>query len=233
MNLPNLPVGSDSKIMQLISEAPGNFFSLDANGTAVLPAKFYKDCRPEFLTRINTYLNSDLSAEGVYTINNGTTRKVRPIFYIQKGTAQMPATISLKEDKSNLELVKENAELKAKLNYLQLQFNDLSEALEETEADLADAPEQTTQPNPWFALAESLAPVAGQILAAMATKYLTPNENEQQNRTRPSGASVVAIRYPRGNAESSADQVQNQQPNYTDNLQGDDNSGAAVRDFGT
>jgi len=134
MNLPNLPAGSSAKILQLINEAPGNFFSLEANGQAVLPAKFYKDIRPEFLTRIDTYLNSDLSSDGVYTINNGTTRKVRPIFYIQKGTAQVPAQLSMKEDKSNLELVKENAELKAKLNYLQMQFDDLSAALEETEA---------------------------------------------------------------------------------------------------
>lgn len=233
MNLPNLPAGSDAKILQLINEAPGNFFSLEANGTAVLPAKFYKDCRPEFLTRLNTYLNSDLSAEGVYTINNGTTRKVRPIFYIQKGTAQMPAQIAMKEDKSNLELVKENAELKAKLNYLQMQFDDLSAALEETEADLEDAPEPTPAPNPWHSLAESIAPVAGQILAAMAAKYLTPTENAEQNRTRTPGSGTMAVRYPRRNVEPIADAVQNQQPDYSGDLQGDDNSGSSFRNFGT
>jgi len=232
MNLPNLSLGSDSKILALINEAPGNFFSLEANGSAVLPAKFYKDNRPEFLTRLNGYLNSDLSAEGIYTINNGTTRKVRPIFYIQKGTNQALASIPMKEDKSNLELVRENAELKARLNYLELQFNDLQEQLAETESELSEAPDPNPAPNPWASLAESIAPVAGQILAAMAAKYLTPNTNEQsQNRPGTASAGTVAVRYPRRNVEPIADQVQGAEPNYSGDLQGDDYSGAAIRNF--
>ena len=228
MNLPNLPVGSDAKILQLINEAPGNFFSLEANGAAVLPAKFYKDSRPDFLQRLNTYLLSDLSADGVYTINNGTTRKVRPIFYVQKGISQTPATIPMKEDKSNIELVKENAELKAKLHYLQKQFDDLSADLEETEADLEEAP-VSTEKNPWHILAENLAPVAGQLLAAMCAKYL--QNDEPQNRPGTTSARPVEVRHARPNVTASPGAVQNQQPNNTVNLQGDDYSGAAVRNF--
>lgn len=234
MNLPNLSLGSDSKILALINEAPGNFFSLEANGSAVLPAKFYKDNRPEFLTRLNGYLNSDLSAEGIYTINNGTTRKVRPIFYIQKGTNQALASIPMKEDKSNLELVRENAELKARLNYLELQFNDLQEQLAETESELSEAPEPNPAPNPWASLAESIAPVAGQILAAMAAKYLTPNTNEQsENRPGTTCTRPMEVRYPRRNVEYASEPLQNPGADHTGNLSGDDYPGAAVRDFGT
>lgn len=222
MNLPNLSINQPDKILALINEAPGNFFSLEANNSAVLPAKFYKDNRSDFLTRLNGYLNSDLSAEGIYTINNGTTRKVRPIFYVQKGINNAPAVIQsvMKEEKSDIALVKENAELKAKVQYLELQLADLQEALEEAETDLSEAPEPEKKDNPWLSLAEQIAPVAGQILAAVAAKYLQPDQKTDgtQNRSGNDRAGNVAVRYPRTNAQLNFNQVQGQQPDNSGDL---------------
>lgn len=222
MNLPNLTLSQAPKILALINEAPGNFFALEANGTTVLPAKYYKDNRNEFLTRANGYLNSELSSDGIYTINNGTTRKVRPIFYIQKGINTQPAIIQapMKEEKSDLALVKENAELKAKVQYLELQLADLQEALEEAETDLSEAPDPAEKPNPWYALAEQLAPVAGQIISVVAAKYLQPDiqNNGTQNGSGNDRPRNVEMRYPRTNAQFDSNQVQSEQPNNSGNL---------------
>lgn len=222
MNLPNLSLNQPDKILALINEAPGNFFSLEANGSAVLPAKFYKDNRPEFLTRLNGYLNSDLSAEGIYTINNGTTRKVRPIFYVQKGINNVPAVIQsvMKEEKSDIALVKENAELKAKVQYLELQLADLQEALEEAETDLSEAPDPEKKENPWLTLAEQIAPLAGQILASIATKFLQPENinNGEQTRVGNFRQGSVEMRYPRGNVKFNPSQVPGEQSDNSTNL---------------
>lgn len=221
MNLPNLTLKEESKILRLINEAPGNFFSLEANGTTVLPANYYKDKRDEFLIRVNGYLNSDLSSEGIYTINNGTTRKVRPVFYIQKGISTQPVTIqppTMKEEKSDIALVKENAELKAKVQYLELQLADLQEALEEAETDLSEAPEPEKKENPWYSLAEQIAPVAGQILAAVAAKYLNNENNGTQNRSGNPSARPMEVRHARPNVEPTFKSVPNQQPDNTTDL---------------
>jgi hypothetical protein len=165
----------DDKIQELISKAPGNFFALQDGNKSIIPPRFYKDKRSEFWRDAKTYLSSDLAQNGIYTIMSGTSRKTAPIFNIQKGDkSNQPAPVIVMEDKSDIALVKENAELKAKLHYLELQLQELQESLEDAESTLEEGPEKETEKNPWLSLAEQLAPAAGQILAGIAAKYLQP-----------------------------------------------------------
>lgn len=173
--IPNLKISDEKEILELIGKTPGNFFSLHSQSETIIPPRFYKDKRPEFWKEAKTYLESKLAGDGTYIIMSGTSRKVKPIISILKGEkSDSPAPIIVMEEKSDIALVKENAELKAKLHYLELQLAELQENLEDAETSLDEAPITTPEKNPWLSLAEQLAPAAGQILGAIAAKYLQP-----------------------------------------------------------
>jgi hypothetical protein len=132
------------------------------------------------------------------------------------------------EERSDIALVKENAELKAKLHYLELQLAELQENLEDAETTLDEAPEVTPEKNPWLSLAEQLAPAAGQILGAIAAKYLqpTPTPTAQQYEPiyrKPAGSgynstNVMEGRNPGRDAQFDIDPVQSEGFNSTGNV---------------
>lgn len=173
--IPSFKISEDEKILELISKAPGNFFALNSPQETIIPARFYKDQRQDFWKNAKSILASELTQNGTYIIMNGTTRKVKPLISVQKGDkSENSAPVIVMEERSDIALVKENAELKAKLHYLELQLAELQENLEEAETSLDEAPETAPEKNPWLSLAEQLAPAAGQILGAIAAKYLQP-----------------------------------------------------------
>jgi len=218
--IPVFTLSEDSKILELIGKTPGNFFALAEGNNSIIPPRFYKDKRPEFWKDAKTYLTSDLAQNGNYTIMSGTSRRVKPIFSVQKGEkSNQPAPVIVMEERSDIALVKENAELKAKLHYLELQLAELQESLEDAETTLEEGPEKEPEKNPWFALAEQLAPAAGQLIAGLAAKYLTPQPTPQnfqnngpQYRTPTGGgfnsASPMENRNFRGDAEFNSNTVQ-------------------------
>jgi hypothetical protein len=122
------------------------------------------------------------------------------------------------EERSDIALVKENAELKAKLHYLELQLSELQENLEDAETSLDEAPEVTPEKNPWLSLAEQLAPAAGQILGAIAAKYLQPTPTAQQYEPiyrKPAGSgynssNAMEGRNPGRDAQFDINQVQSE-----------------------
>ena len=219
--IPSFKISEDEKVLELISKAPGNFFALNSPNETILPARFYKDRRPDFWKEAKALLNSELTQNGTYIIMNGTTRKVKPIISLQKGDkSDNPAPVIVMEERSDIALVRENAELKAKLHYLELQLAELQENLEDAETSLDEAPEVTPEKNPWLSLAEQLAPAAGQILGAIAAKYLqptptpTPQQYAPQYRT-PTGSGYYSTnamegRNPGRNAEPDFNPVQGQ-----------------------
>ena len=144
-----------------------------------------------------------------------------------------PAPIIIQDKQSSdINLVKENAELKAKLHYLELQLAELQDQLEESEKELSEAPDPVEKPNPWLSLAEQLAPAAGQIIAALAAKIITPNNNDQPtNRAGGTQSNPVEVRYPRPDAYYTSSQVPGRKPNNPGDLQGNDYSGSDIRDY--
>lgn len=228
--IPNLKISDEKEILELIGKTPGNFFSLHSQSETIIPPRFYKDKRPEFWKEAKTYLESKLAGDGTYIIMSGTSRKVKPIISVLKGEkSDSPAPIIVMEEKSDIALVKENAELKAKLHYLELQLAELQENLEDAETSLDEAPEPEAVKNPWLSLAEQLAPAAGQILGALAAKYLAPAPATQQNiqyepiYRKPAGsgldsASSMEDRNIRRNAEPNFNQVSSEGLNSSDDL---------------
>ena len=217
--IPSFKISEDEKVLELISKAPGNFFALNSPNETILPARFYKDRRPDFWKEAKALLTSELTQNGTYIIMNGTTRKVKPIISLQKGDkSDNPAPVIVMEERSDIALVKENAELKAKLHYLELQLSELQENLEDAETSLDEAPEVTPEKNPWLSLAEQLAPAAGQILGAIAAKYLQPTPTAQQYEPiyrKPAGSgynstNAMESRNPGRNVEFNPDSVQGQ-----------------------
>lgn len=209
------------KILELINQAPGNYFGLKGTSGVKISPAYYKDKRSEFYDKIADWMASDLAEEGIYQVLNGTNKKTSPIFMIQKGSlAASPKIIIQEKDNSDINLVKENAELKAKLHYLELQLAELQEQLSDQEAELADQPENPDKPNPWYALAEQLAPAAGQIIAALANKYLN-NEPTGQGATQPR---PMAMQYVRPNVKFDPGTVPGPGSYYPDYLQGNDNT---------
>lgn len=216
--IPNFKISEDKKILELIEKTPGNFFALNSPQEVIIPARFYKDKRAEFWKIAKTNLESELQPNGTYIIMSGTTRKVKPLISVQKGEkSENQAPVIVMEDRSDIALVKENAELKAKLQYLELQLADLQADLEETEESLEEAPKEETK-NPWLALAEQLAPAAGQILAGIAAKYMatpqTPTNYGPQYRTptgsRHTGANAMESGHAGRNAEFDNNPLQSQ-----------------------
>jgi hypothetical protein len=217
--IPSFKISEDEKVLELISKAPGNFFALNSPNETILPARFYKDRRPDFWKEAKALLNSELTQNGTYIIMNGTTRKVKPIISLQKGDkSDNPAPVIVMEERSDIALVKENAELKAKLHYLELQLAELQENLEDAETSLDEAPEVTMEKNPWLSLAEQLAPAAGQILGAIAAKYLQPTPTAQQYEPiyrKPAGSgynssNAMEGRNPGRDAQFDINQVQSE-----------------------
>jgi hypothetical protein len=205
--IPSFKISEDEKVLELISKAPGNFFALNSPNETILPARFYKDRRPDFWKEAKALLNSELTQNGTYIIMNGTTRKVKPIISLQKGDkSDNPAPVIVMEERSDIALVKENAELKAKLHYLELQLSELQENLEDAETSLDEAPEVTPEKNPWLSLAEQLAPAAGQILGAIAAKYLQPTPTSTPQNYAPQ------YRTPTGSGYNSANAMENRNP---------------------
>lgn len=229
--IPSFKVSEEEKILELIQKAPGNFFALNSPNETILPARFYKDKRPDFWQMAKTLLNSELTQNGTFIIMNGTTRKVKPIISVQKGDkSENPAPVIVMEEKSDIALVKENAELKAKLHYLELQLAELQENLEEAETSLEEAPETPAEKNPWLSLAEQLAPAAGQILGAIAAKYLAPQTPPTQQATnyepiyrQPTGSrhyssNAMESGHAGRNAEFNPDPVQSERFDSTGNV---------------
>jgi hypothetical protein len=205
--IPSFKISEDEKVLELISKAPGNFFALNSPNETILPARFYKDRRPDFWKEAKALLNSELTQNGTYIIMNGTTRKVKPIISLQKGDkSDNPAPVIVMEERSDIALVKENAELKAKLHYLELQLAELQENLEDAETTLDEAPEVTPEKNPWLSLAEQLAPAAGQILGAIAAKYLQPTPTPTAQNYAPQ------YRKPTGGGHYSANAMESGNP---------------------
>ncbi|NCX93620.1 MAG: hypothetical protein EBX40_02970 [Gammaproteobacteria bacterium] len=121
--IPSIPATDLHKLRQLISEAPGSYFMLKGPQSIVLRTANYKDNRDKFFTKVKDHLASDLAVEGSYQVCNGSSKTTTPIFLITKGSlaAIQPAVIIQDKQSSDINLVKENAELKAKLHYLELQ----------------------------------------------------------------------------------------------------------------
>jgi hypothetical protein len=82
--IPSFKISEDEKVLELISKAPGNFFALNSPNETILPARFYKDRRPDFWKEAKALLNSELTQNGTYIIMNGTTRKVKQLFPFKK-----------------------------------------------------------------------------------------------------------------------------------------------------
>jgi len=228
MSIPVVQKSEESKIQELISQAPGSFFGMVSEGIKILPPNHYKD-RKDFFEKVRLHLNSELAGTGFYNIVNGTTKTTRAIFTIQKGTPQTIKTLPEMDKSADITLVKENAELKAELAYLKLRMAELTAQLEEQEADLAEEEEikEAEKPNPWASLAEQLIPVAGQLAAAIATKYLYP----QNNGTGTTEQRTMAPGNIGANAATTTPPVQYRYPNSSGNLQGNDYSGADLRNY--
>lgn len=222
-----------STIGQLINEAPGNYFSLKGQSGIKLRRGCYKaPKRREFAEKLNAYLESNLAGEGVYQVLNGNSTSAEPIFLIQKGG--LPLTnnpvIIQESQSSDIALVKENAELRAKLYYLEKQLSELQADLEETDKALEEAPDPIEKPNPWFKLAEELAPAAGQLIAALAAKMLNPTiPNDESQRTRVLPKTPMAVRNAGPNAGFPDGTVPSERPEGTDNLQSGYNPRPGVR----
>ena len=224
---PIFQISEEDKIKDLLTKAPGSYFSLaDSGGVVLIPAAFYKTNRNDFWERVKMFLNSDLAITGFYSILNGSTRKVRPLFLIQKGNPDTkPEVIMAPIEKPNIELVKENAELKAELAYLKLRMSELEEDLEE-ETNLAEEVEEDKEKKPsiWESLAEQLLPLAAPIATALISKLTNQNDSGRIVET------PVGMPNPRTNAQSVNGNVQYRRPTNTENLQGNDNSRPYVYD---
>jgi len=224
--IPSVNFTDRKKLMELINQAPGNYFGLKGSSGMKIRTAYYKDKRQQFFEKINDWMTSDLAGEGIYQVVNGSNKSTEPIFLIQKGNLSggSPPIIIQEKDSSDINLVKENAELKAKLHYLELQLAELQEDLEEAE-DLSEEPKADEKPNPWHQLAEQLIPVAGSILGAIASKYL----NGSTNGAGQAQPSPMEMRYPRGYAASNPQQVPGNGSGNPDNLQSYDNPGDDLR----
>jgi hypothetical protein len=217
---PTFQISEEDKIKELLTKAPGSYFSLaDSAGTVLIPAAFYKTNRNDFWERVKMFLNSDLAITGFYSILNGSTRKVRPLFLLQKGNPdKKPEIIMTPQEKPNIELVKENAELKAELAYLKLRMSELEEDLEE-ETDLAEQVEEEKEKKPsiWESLAEQLLPLAAPIASALIQKLTTPENEIGRTQQTP-----VGMQNPRTNVKPVTGNVQYRRPSNSVNLQSDD-----------
>lgn len=233
--IPSITATDLHKLRQLISEAPGSYFMLKGPQNIVLRTANYKDNRDKFFTKVKDHLASDLAVEGSYQVCNGSSKTTTPIFLITKGSlaAIQPAVIIQDKQSSDINLVKENAELKAKLHYLELQMSQMQEDLSLSEKELEEAPDPAEKPSPWLQLAEQLAPAIGQVLGALAAKMLNPFISQTENGDERTGATkppAMAVRYARPNAEFYNRPVPGQGFEGAGDLQGSNHSGSGFRD---
>ena len=214
------------KITQAVNGAPAtrNFFGLFRGETPEINNLQYKGKRDEFINELKKFFSQETTSNGIYTVKNGGNPKAtRPFFNIQKGTSRIEDfKILPKLDESpSIALVKENAELKAELAYLKIRFAEMEAELSEQESDLAEQEEikNEQKPNAWANLAEQLIPVAAQLAAAIASKYLTPQPNgEPRTSERP-----MAPGYPRPNVEYITTPIQYRRPNYSTTMESNNN----------
>jgi hypothetical protein len=212
----------------LAQPSKSNLFYFAIGDKVLIPKTYYKnkEKRLELAEEIKKYLNAENSAPGFYTLYNGTnTKNPTPFITIQKGNPK-PEDIKRMpkmDDSPSIALVKENAELKAELAYLKLRFSELENQIADQENDLAEQEEikEESKPNPWASLAEQLIPVAGQLAAAIATKYLTP----QYNGYSGSSEKTVATGNFGPNVTTATQNVQYRRPNNSGNLESNDYSG--------
>jgi hypothetical protein len=215
------------KITQAINGAPAtrNFFGLFRGETPEINNLQYKGKREEFINELKKFFSQETTSSGVYTVKNGGNPKAtRAFFNIQKGAARIEdfKTLPKLDDSPSIALVKENAELKAELAYLKLRFAEMEAELSEQESDLAEQEEikNEQKPNAWANLAEQLIPVAAQLAATIASKYLTPQFNgEPRTSERP-----MAPGYPGPNAQFTTPPIQYRRPNYSATMEGNNNS---------
>jgi len=228
MSIPVIQKADESKIQELINQAPGSFFGMISEGIKILPPNHYKE-RKEFFEKVKLHLNSELAGTGFYNIVNGSTKTTRAIFTIQKGNPETIKTLPAMDRSADIALVKENAELKAELAYLKIRMDELTMQLEEQDADLAENEDlkEEAKPNPWANLAEQLIPVAGQLAAAIAAKFLTTSTNG----TGSTQQGTVETRNPGANAATVTPTVQYRYPNSASNLQGNDNPRTDFRNY--
>jgi hypothetical protein len=223
---PIFQIADEEKIKGLLTKAPGSYFSIaDSSGTVLIPAAFYKLNRNEFWERVKMFLNSELAITGFYSVLNGSTRKVRALFLIQKGNPESKPEIMQPTEKPNIELVKENAELKAELAYLKIRMGELESDLEE-ETTLADEAEENSDKKPsiWETLAEQLIPLAAPIASALIQK-LTNSDNGSERIVKK----TVGMPNTGPNAQPTPNNVQYKRPTTNADLQADDNTRSTLR----
>jgi len=211
----------------LAQPSKSNLFYFAIGDKVLIPKTYYKnkEKRLELAEEIKKYLNAENSAPGFYTLYNGTnTKNPTPFITIQKGNPKPEdiKTMPKMDDSPSIALVKENAELKAELAYLKIRFSELENQIADQENDLAEQEEikEELKPNPWASLAEQLIPIAGQLAAAIATKYLTP----QYNGYTGTSQEAMATGHTRTNVESVTPPIQYRRPNYSGNLESNDHS---------
>ena len=221
---------NESEIRQLIDKADGNWFSLTGPNQKKIPGKSYQGKREEFSRRIIDQLNLKTYPDGFYKVINGTNNQnATELFLIQKGTSETIQSLPEMDRSTDIALIKENAELKSELAYLKLRMDELTAQLEEQEADLAEGEEkkEAEKPNPWMTLAEQLMPLAGQVAAAIATKYLTPQTNGQE----PTYIRPNVSANPGTNAAIVTQTVQYRKPNYSAVSESFDSSGTDMGNY--
>lgn len=211
-----------SKIENLIADSPYNQIIVHLEGKTVVPANKGKTDKKAQAERITRFIQSEVAPEGSYVVQgklNNAERRGQALFIIQKGNGS-PAVVSehfhtpkarqkagntgtpgiLAEDAERLadvQLIKENANLKAEKQILEAKIKALEEQIESLEADLEEAEDElqelqekhvqtlAEQPAPvdrWAALAEKFAPVAEGIglgiAERLADRFFGPSTTE-------------------------------------------------------
>jgi len=164
----------------------------DGDGRKVSSFNQSSIAKDDFYRRkIVSYLNSDISAPGTYTIrgtlstNAGEKTHAVPILQIEKNSFEKAPIIlptpPIKEVYQDKRLIEENAELRYKVKFLEEETNRLKELIEEMESDFAELEEAPAIPAAKTAmelLAEQIMPLVGPLTAHLVNKYVL---NETQN----------------------------------------------------
>lgn len=186
------------KILQAIASTPVNRLRLLNSDGKVLTTynKAGVSNVEHFQKRILPYLTSDVSAPGIYTVEGAITNMGKgdgqKILAIEKKghevVAQPQIVIQEKPNTipGNLDLIKENAELKYKTIYLEAEIDRLNIRIEELEEELNEEPELAEAPKePIALLLEGLLPTLKPYIevgaAHLINKYLAPPQPKDTN----------------------------------------------------